>query len=224
MYKLTLTLALSILTALPATLLADPVPYANIGQVAPTTLITASESGDIIGYFVQASAAHNDVVRMIDVTSGYLSPWYFPNQTTAVGTSANFGSVTIGDVLVFELEDITTNNIYANDPTYSDDGANHAYVTSFSGGILYGQAQPSGIYVGMEDLNASISDFDYNDDTFLFTNNASKGAAFTKTSSFSRTVIPSTTPDPTPEPSTLLLLGTGILGLAGTFRTRLFRN
>jgi PEP-CTERM motif len=226
MRKLTATLALAILTALPATLLADPVPYANIGQVAPTTLITASETGDIIGYFVQASAAHTDTVRMLDVTTGYTSAWFFPNQTTAVGTAADFGFVSAGDALVFEINDVTTNNIYANNPTYSDDGVNHAYITPFAGGTLYGQAQPSGIYVGMEDLTARVSDFDYNDDTFLFTNNASKSSTFNKTSSFSRTLVQTTTttPDPTPEPSTLLLLGTGMLCLAGALRGRVYGN
>ena len=227
MRTLTVILAFAVVATLPATLLADPVPYGNIGQVAPTTSIRASETGDIIGYFVQASAAHSDTVRLHDVTSGTFSAWYFDNHTTPVGTAADLGFVSAGDLLVFELFDATTGHIYANDPTYSDDGVNHAYVTSFAGGPLYGTQIPAGIYVGMEDLDRHVTDYDYNDDTFLFTNNASKSSTFTKTSNFSRTTAPILTsnpaaqPDPIPEPSTLVLFGTGLLGLATAIRSRL---
>jgi hypothetical protein len=227
MRTLSAILILSVLATLPATLLADPVPYGNIGYVAPTTAVTASETGDIIGYFVQASAAHSDTVRLHDVTSGTFSAWYFDNHNTPVGTAADLGFVSAGDLLVFELFDATTGHIYANDPTYSDDGVNHAYVTSFAGGPLYGTQIPAGIYVGMEDLDRHVTDYDYNDDTFLFTNNASKSSTFTKTSNFSRTTAPILTsnpavePDPIPEPSTLVLFGTGLLGLATAVRSRL---
>jgi PEP-CTERM motif len=219
----TAVLALSIVTLLPINLFAGPIPYPNIGQIAPTTTITATETGDIIGYFVQASAANSDTVRMLDVTTGTTSAWFFPNQTTAVGTSADFGFVSYGDTLVFEIEDLGINQVFASNPADSADGVNHGYVTNFSGGTLYGQALPNGIYVGMEDLNASNSDFDYNDDTFLFTNDASKSSSFDKTSNFSTStaaVSPDDTPE-VPEPSTLILLSTGLFGFAGLLRHRI---
>jgi hypothetical protein len=205
-------LALFILGLLPTTLLAGPVPYQNIGQIAPTTTITATASSDIIGYFVQASSVYSDVVRMVDVTTGATSAWFFPNQTTAVGTSADFGYVNNGDTLIFEIDVFNIQQVFASDPDYSFDEFNHGYVTSFAGGLLYGSNIPAGIYVGMEDLNASNSDWDYNDDTFLFTNLSSKG--------FDNT--PQPTPDdlPIPEPNTLVLLGTGFVALAGAIRHR----
>jgi PEP-CTERM motif len=218
----TAVLALSIVTLLPINLFAGPIPYPNIGQIAPTTTITATETGDIIGYFVQASAANSDTVRMVDVTTGTTSAWFFPNQTTAVGTSADFGFVSYGDTLVFEIDDLGINQVFASNPADSADGVNHGYVTNFSGGTLYGQALPNGIYVGMEDLNASNSDFDYNDDTFLFTNDASKGSSFDKTSNFSTSTSPVSSDDTpeVPEPSTLILLSTGLFAFAGALRHR----
>jgi hypothetical protein len=206
----TSTLAFLALTFLPATLFAGPIPYPNAGHIAPTTTIQAIASSDIIGYFVQASAGYDDVVRMIDVTTGTTSAWSFSNHSTAIGTSADFGYVNYGDTLVFEIDDLNIHQVFASDPAYSLDGVNHGYVTSFTGGQLYGANIPAGVYVGMEDLNAHNSDFDYNDDTFLFTNVGSKGLD----------TPPPPDHAPIPEPNSLILLGTGFVALAGAVRHR----
>ena len=66
-----------------------------------------------------------------------------------------------------------------------------------------GNTVPAGVYIGFEDLYGG-GDMDYNDNQFLFTNVG--------------------TPTPTgvtPEPSSFLLLGTGILGAAGAVRRKL---
>jgi hypothetical protein len=141
---------------------------------------------------------------MIDVTTGTTSAWSFSNHPTAIGASTDFGYVNYGDTLVFEIDDLNINQIFASDPAYSLDGVNHGYVTSFAGGQLFGANIPAGVYVGMEDLNARNSDFDYNDDIFLFTNVGSKGLD-----------APPPPPDnaPIPEPNSLILLGTGFVAL-----------
>src|ERR1700685_4260375 len=100
-----ITAALFLLAfAAPAALLADAIPYGNVGNIAPTSVLTATATGNITGYFYSGQAADTDYVRMVDVTAGTTSAWYFNNQTTATGTVQNFGSVTAGDTLVFELE------------------------------------------------------------------------------------------------------------------------
>lgn len=182
------------LSALP--LFAGTVPYPNPGTVAPTNVFTASHTGNIIGYFYGSSAGHTDYVGMLDQTTSTFSGWYFNNQTTAPGTMVDFGTVTAGDILVFELWDTTSGLHFASDPSLSYDGINHAYATSFAGG----NGLPAGIFVGMEDLPIGSSDLDYNDDQFVFQNVSS-----------------------VPEPSTLAMLGSGIVGVASILRRKVWR-
>ena len=92
-------------------------------------------------------------------------------------------------------------DIFSSNTAVSPDGDNHAYITPFNGTIgSYGTIV--GTYVGMEDLPNGQSDWDYNDDTFVFTN---------------------VDPAATPEPSTFALLGTGLIGVAGALRRKFVR-
>jgi len=190
--KRTILVLLVMMSVSVVPVFAGAIPYPNPGTIAPTNTFTAAFTGNITGYFYGFSAAHTDYVGMLNVTTSAFSGWLFNNQTTVPGTSANFGSVAAGDVLVFKLFDQTSNLVFASDPTMSADGINHAYATNFAGG----GGIPAGIFIGMEDLPLGQSDLDYNDDQFVFVNVSTA----------------------TPEPGTLLMLSSGILGLAGILR------
>ncbi len=203
---LTITIAITIICcSLPA--FADGcIPYCNVGTIAPTNIFTATSTGAIDGYFVsRGTADDDDFVRMVDMTTGTVGPWVLENQTTPIGTMAQLGVANIGDTLVFELINYTQGGIIlASDPSLSEDGVNHAYATMFSGGVLNGFDFPAGTYIGMEDLPVIHSDWNYNDDSFIAVGVSSTGAT-------------------TPEPSTLITVGTGIVLLAGLTRRKLKR-
>jgi hypothetical protein len=211
--RLTLHIFASILALSSSPLLADAIPYANVGQFAPDQSFTATSNGKITAYFYGSSAANDDKIILWDATSGAMTAPSLDNHSSAVGSSVSL-SVKAGDSLIFVLDDLTTGQYFssvdylgvASPANYNDDGYNHAYSTLYfvgSGGI------PAGAYIGMEDLGVTGlkpltgSDLDYNDDNIVVTNVATAT---------------------TPEPSTIILFGIGLVAGASALRRKFIRG
>lgn len=199
----------SLFAAGSSSMFADTIPYQNPGSPIPGSTTVVATGGEIDAYFVSYNASNTDVLYLVDLDTGTRVGPTFTNNSTAQGTKENFGTYATGTNLAFEIVDQTTNATYSSYIPLSDDGANHAYTTSFAGGTLAdGQGGgnsfefTAGTYVGFEDLPIPGSDTDYNDLTFVFTS------------------VEATPPPVVPEPSTFIMFGTGLIGAAGAIRRK----
>ncbi len=183
---------------------ADPIPYPNSGSYNPTTYsFTATSNGDIVAYIVGGfSAGYTNQMGLL--VNGVLTAAGFGlnNHASSVGQSFDLGPVNAGDTLTFVLEDLTL-----GDDAYSDaalnvgydsagvSGHNHIYSTAYTATSPIFAGVPSGTYVAFEDLRFPNSDFNYDDESFVFTNTSVSVASV-------------------PEPSTLLMVSSLLGGLA----------
>lgn len=160
-------------------LAAGEIPYANPGTHNATTYtFTAQNTGDVVAYFVGgAGAGHQNTVGLL--VNGVLSSAGFglDNHASAVGDSFNFGQVQAGDVLTLVMNDGTLNaRVYSNpalNVAYDAAGVtlhNHIYSTAYSASSGRFAGVPDGTYVGFEDLPFPGSDYNYDDESFVFTN------------------------------------------------------
>lgn len=182
---------------------ADAIPYPNSGSYNTTTYsFTATATGDVIAYFIGGSGAgFENQMGLLD--NGVLTSAGFglDNHSSAVGDSFNLGSVNAGDTLVFVLHNLSLGADAFSDPSlnaaYDSPGEtlghNHIYSTGYTADPTIASV-PVGTYVAFEDLPFPGADFNYNDESFVFTN---------------ATVGPGV-----PEPSTwaMMLMGLGGLG------------
>ncbi|MDB5497818.1 MAG: pyruvate-binding protein [Phenylobacterium sp.] len=145
--------------------------YPTPGVQNPTTYtFTAAGDGDLIAYFAGTTAAYSEIlgVKINGVDSGITG---LPNHATAIGASLDFGHVTAGDALEFYIDVLTTGNFWYSTKSDNLDGANHVFSAPYGGDATL----PAGTYVALEDLPAATSNWNYFDETFVFSNVSTNG-------------------------------------------------
>jgi hypothetical protein len=187
---------------------ADPIPYQQVGTYNDAIYsFTAAGTGDVTGYIVGGFGAGftNEVgllVNGVQTNAGFA----LNNHASSVGDSFDFGFVHAGDALTFVLENLTLQKDAYSDPTlniaYDDPGYvgghNHIYSAAYTATSPSFAGVPSGTYVAFEDLPLPGADFNYDDESFVFTNTTAH----------------------VPEPASIALLGVGMLGFAAIRRRR----
>jgi hypothetical protein len=182
---------------------ADSIPYPDAGTYnAATYKFTATSSGDLVAYFAGSGASYDNELGVL-VNGVAQMGFGLDNHASTIGDSYNFGFVTAGSSLIFVLQNNTLGKDAYSDPALNvaydspEDtlGHNHVYSTAYTATGPIFPGVPVGTYVGFEDLPIPGADFNYSDETFVFTNT---------------TVSPISG---VPEPSTWLLMLAGIGGV-----------
>ena len=186
---------------------ADAIPYPGSGSYNPVTYtFTATGSGDVVAYIVGGfSAGYENRIGLL-VNGVDTGTYGLVNHSSSVGDSLNFGAVNAGDTLTFVLDNLSLGQKAYSDASLNGGydllgwtgGHNHVYSTGYTATSPLFAGVPTGTYVAFEDLQFGGSDYNYDDESFVFTN---------------ATLIPGGPGVPEPAAWALMLLGFGAIGL-----------
>jgi hypothetical protein len=187
---------------------ADAIPYPDIGtpNVASYSF-TAASTGDLIAYIVGGFGADFDNELGVLVNGVAQGGFGLDNHSSSVGDSFDFGPVNAGDTLTFVLKNNSLGAMAYSDPSlnvaYDSPGYSgthqHIYSTTYTATTPLFAGVPKGTYVAFEDLPFPGSDFNYNDESFVFENTRLRSG--------------------TPEPATWGLMLLGVFGLGSMLRS-----
>ena len=157
--------------------------------------IFVQHTGSVIATFLGHEAAFTDLLYLHS-PAGAFTDVIFNNHTSPVGSTVNLGNFAAGTELVFRLHvENTGNDFFTGNGSNNPDGVPHA--------VIDAAWQPNTTRVGFEDLHDDVSDHDYDDLIYSFSNTGSTA--------------------PIPEPSTYVLLLAG-LGFAAVSRRAMRRG
>ena len=171
----------------------------NADPITTTGSNIVSTGEEYTVYFEGSEAAYNSISFYTGSSASATGGLSLFNRTTAIsGQAVNIGFVPAGQELVFRLDVTETfgpnagtmRSYFTGLASRNPDGFIHAQVTPFAGSTSI----PSGLNVRFEDSFRYEIDQDFNDHRLVVA--------------------------PIPEPATMLLLGTGLAGVAAKLRRR----
>jgi hypothetical protein len=140
--------------------------YSNPGtENLQTYSFIAASTGDLIASFGTGAAFEQQLGVLVNgISTGLVG---LNNHASVLGESFNLGHVHAGDTLTF-FDVIKGGATWYSNAALNFDGGNHIFSRAVSAGEAFASS-PAGTYVAFEDLTFPFSDFNYFDQTFVFT-------------------------------------------------------